>query len=250
MNSCFNNSISVDCVVFGFDGASLNVLLVDKDPQVQKGCNKLEHPISNLLKLPGSLIYQDEAVSDAAYRVLEQMTGIRNIYLNQLHVFSDPDRIPEEELEWINKFYNIDTSRVVTVAYYALIKIGNKFDRTIKPKKGVWQDVQSIKHLALDHKKIIMLALETLAKEFLHSPIAFELLPRKFTLRQLQILYEAVLGIEIDNRNFRKKMLSSGYLNATNEKQTNVAHKPAQYFTFNKNKFQRNQQSKFRLNFT
>lgn len=237
-----NSSISVDCVVFGFDEDTLKVLLVKRDLG-----DILEK--ENDLKLPGSMIYQDEALSDAAYRILEQMTGIRNVFLNQLHVFSEPNRVCGQELEWLNKFYNISTNRVITVAYYALVNLNDKFERKAKEKRGEWIDVQLIKHLGLDHKKIVMRALETLAKEFVQSPIAFELLPRKFTLRQLQLLYEAVLGIEIDNRNFRKKILSSGYLNATDEKQVNVAHKPAQYFTFNKNKYQRSQRNKFRLNF-
>ena len=116
-------------------------------------------------------------------------------------------------------------------------------------KKAKWVDVQSIRSLGLDHKEIVMCALETLSRELMQLHIAFELLPRKITIRQLQNLYEAVLGIEIDNRNFRKKILSSGYLIPTNEKEEGVAHKPAQYYIFNKTQYEREQKSKFRLNF-
>lgn len=242
MTPSINSSISVDCVVFGFDGTALNVLLIRRN---SAGEFCAEHDY----KLPGSMIYEDETLAQAADRVLEQMTGIGDIFLRQLHVFSDPLRVQGSELEWLNNFYSINTTRVVTVAYYSLVKLSNKIILYTKQKRARWVDVQSIRQLGLDHKRIVMKALETLSHEITQSPIAFELLPKKFTIRELQNLYEAVLGIEIDNRNFRKKIIASGYLTPTSEKQTGVAHKPAQYFIFNKTKYDREQKAKFRLNF-
>lgn len=237
-----NSSISVDCVIFGFDGASLNVLLIKREQK-----NGIEDKED--YKLPGSMIYEDETLSQAAYRVLAQTTGLENIYLKQLHVFSDPKRVRGEDLAWLNRFYQINTPRVVTVAYYSLVKLNDRILTYTMREKAKWVDVQSIRSLGLDHKEIVMCALETLSRELMQLHIAFELLPRKITIRQLQNLYEAVLGIEIDNRNFRKKILSSGYLIATNEKEQGVAHKPAQYYLFNRAQYEREQKSKFRLNF-
>lgn len=242
MTPQINNSISVDCVVFGFDGTALNVLLVRRNLAGELGEGQD-------YKLPGSMIFEEEDLSQSAYRILEQMTGLQDIYLRQLHVFSDPKRVHGGELEWLNKFYEIKTSRVVTVAYYSLVKLNSKIVAHTKQKFAKWIDVQSIRQLGLDHKRIVMKALETLSHELVQSPIAFELLPKKFTLRELQNLYEAVLGIEIDNRNFRKKIMASGYITATDEKQSGVAHKPAQYYIFNKAKYEREQKAKFRLNF-
>ncbi|HIU55114.1 MAG TPA: NUDIX hydrolase [Candidatus Gallibacteroides avistercoris] len=237
-----NSSISVDCVIFGFDGTSLNVLLIKREQK--NGIEEKED-----YKLPGSMIYEDETLSQAAYRVLAQTTGLENIYLKQLHVFSDPERVRGEDLAWLNRFYQINTPRVVTVAYYSLVKLNDRILTYTMRKKAKWVDVQSIRSLGLDHKEIVMCALETLSRELMQLHIAFELLPRKITIRQLQNLYEAVLGVEIDNRNFRKKILSSGYLIPTNEKEQGVAHKPAQYYIFNKTQYEREQKSKFRLNF-
>lgn len=242
MSPTINSSISVDCVVFGFDGSDIKVLLIRRNPLG-------EFSQEEDYKLPGSMIYEEEEISQAAYRVLEEMTGIRNIYLKQLQVFSNPARVQGGELEWLNKFYGINTSRVITVAYFSIVKLGSTLIQHTKSKRAKWVDVQSIRQLGLDHKAIVMKALETLSHEIVQSPIAFELLPRKFTIRELQNLYEAVLGIEIDNRNFRKKIVASGYLTPTNEKQAGVAHKPAQYYIFNKAKYEREQKSKFRLNF-
>lgn len=238
----FNASVSIDCVVFGFDGESVQVLLVKRSGA--QGALRQDTDY----KLPGSMIYEEENLSSAASRVLEELTGLNDVFLKQLHVFSDPCRVDGDELEWLKSFYRIDTSRVITVAYYALLKLNDKITLHTTRKYAKWIDVQSIRHLALDHKKIVMAALERLSQEMSNSAVAFELLPKKFTIRQLQSLYESVFGESIDNRNFRKKILSLGYLTATGEREQGVAHKPAQYYTFNKAKYQREQKGKFRLN--
>lgn len=230
-----NDSISVDCVIFGFDGTSLKCLLIeraDKD-----------------YKLPGNMIRQNEDIQSAAYRVLEELTGLKEVFLQELSVFSDPNRICGSELDWINNSYQINTTRVVTVAYYALVKLNAQIRVHSKANKTIWADIQSINRLAMDHKMILVDALSTLNKNLLNSPIAFELLPKKFTIRQLENLYKAILGVEIDNRNFRKKILDCGYIICTGEREKNVAHKPALYYTFDKNKYKKELKNNFKLNF-
>lgn len=239
MNLLTNHSISVDCVIFGFDGAALKVLLIRRCTKDDDLCD---------YKLPGSLIQENEDLSNAAYRVLRDHTGMSNIFLRQFSVFSDPTRISGDELEWLNAHYGVHTERVVTVTYYSLIKLSDKSQPT-RHNDTEWVDVQSVKRLAMDHKQILIEALTTLNKQFIQEPIAFELLPRKFTIRQLQNLYEAILGIEIDNRNFRKKVLSCGYLTATAEREKDVAHKPAIFYTFNKSRYEKDVKKKTKLNF-
>ncbi len=238
----YNNTISVDCVVFGFDGNALHLLLTKS--QLHPSAAEAQE-----YKLPGSMILQDETLPNAAYRVLEEQIGSksRDIFLKQLNVFSDPGRLDEEELQRIRSFYHIETRRVVTIAYYALVKL-NKTARTFSARKGSeWIDVQEIRTLSLDHKAIVMEALSMFAREITSSASAFELLPRKFTIRMLQNLYEAVLGVEMDSRNFRKKMLGSEYLIPTEEREQHVAHKPARYYLFNKSKYERDRRSKLSL---
>ena len=238
-----NPSLSVDCVVFGFDGAALKVLLVERD-----FVNPAGERIHDF-KLPGSLIFQDEELRASAARVLDKYMGRRDIYLRQLHVFSQPDRVVGEELRWHNEHYGVHTGRVVTVGYYALVKLNEALIASAAAEHAQWVGVERVTRLAMDHKQIMARALETLGRQLMVEPIAFELLPRKFTLRQLQVLYEAILGIEIDNRNFRKKVLSSGYLRETGEREKHVAHKPAMFYSFDKGRFQKDVRQKFRLNF-
>ena len=241
MDSSFNPSVSVDCVIFGFDGTALKILLIEVERNTER-----EDTAPPDYKLPGSLIRQDEDLRSAAYRVLEEMTGIRDIFLKQLHVFSEPRRVEGEYLRWLREYYRVETDRVITVAYYSLLKLSKGIELHTRRKRAVWADVQHVRHLGLDHKKILVEALSTLSRELTHSPVAFELLPRKFTIRQLQSLYEGILGIEIDNRNFRKKIFASGYLTPTAEYETNVAHKPARYYTFNKTAYEKALRRKLR----
>ena len=234
-----NQSLSVDCVLFGFDGTALRVLLIERPAY-----NNLER-----MKLPGSMIQQNETLIQAAVRVLERVTSMKIHYLKQLEIFSDPERVQGEELEWISQKYQIKAERVVTVGYYALVKLDRHLIDHVTKRGGKWVAVEEIQRLAMDHKQILSSALAMLCREMLLSPIAFELLPRKFTISELQRLFEAVLGIEIDNRNFRKKMFSSGFLSPTGEKQKGVAYKPAEYFTFNRSAYQRAVKAKLRMGF-
>lgn len=175
MSIQMNQSLSVDCAVFGFNGKSLKVLLIERryyapDTRLDK------------LKLPGAMILDNETLPQAAYRVLEEATGLRDVYLKQMDIFSDPNRVSGEELEWINRYHGIRTERVVTVGYYALVKLDTRTVAYTTAKGAQWVDVDSIQRLAMDHKQILSAALAVLCREMLQSPVAFELLPRKFTI--------------------------------------------------------------------
>lgn len=237
-----NSGISVDCVVFGFDGKDLRVLLI-----------KRKYPLDDLsaedLKLPGAMILENETLPQAASRVLEESTGLSQIYLKQVGIFSDPDRVSPNELAWICSYHNITTERVVTVGYYALVKLTDRMISYTTKRGASWVRVDDIHYLVMDHMKILGEALLALQKEMILSPIAFELLPKKFTIRQLQNLFSAVTGISIDNRNFRKKILSSGLLKPTLEKEKGVAHKPAMYYEFNRSSYKKAMKDKTGLEF-
>ena len=162
-----NPSLSVDCVVFGFDGAALKVLLVERD-----FVNPAGERIHDF-KLPGSLIFQDEELRASAARVLDKYMGRRDIYLRQLHVFSQPDRVVGEELRWLNEHYGVHTGRVVTVGYYALVKLNEALIASAAAEHAQWVGVERVTHLAMDHKQIMARALETLGRQLMVEPIAF-----------------------------------------------------------------------------
>ncbi|MFI3288772.1 MAG: NUDIX domain-containing protein [Rikenellaceae bacterium] len=222
-----NNSLSVDCVIFGYDNDGLKVLLVK---QRKSSSYNTDH---TRLKLPGSMILENETLPNAARRVLLESTGLESVYLQQTDIFSNPDRVAGEELNWITEFYNIKTNRVVTVGYYALVQITPKILKHTARKGAQWYKYDEIDNLAMDHSQILDHSLSVMRREFEHSTIAFELLPRKFTIRELQDLHSVVMGVNIDNRNFRKKILGAGILKPTGVKQRGVAHKPAEYFMLN-----------------
>ena len=228
MSQKLNPHVSVDCVIFGFDELSLKVLLVDRN----LGLSSDNYIAPEALKLPGSMVYDDEDVDTAAIRVLKDLTGLENIYLQQFHVFGSPDRLrKKEDLEWLQAVAKMKINRVVTIAYYSLIKLHKAM-----PCEGkvTWCDVSNIPELAFDHKEIVIKGLQVIRRELHNEPIAFELLPKKFTIRQLQTLYEIILDKKLDSRNFRKSIAKWGYLIQVDEKEKNVAHKPAQYFKFDR----------------
>lgn len=168
MSIQMNQSLSVDCAVFGFNGKSLKVLLIER--RYYKPDTRLDK-----LKLPGAMILENETLPEAAYRVLEEATGLKNVYLKQMDIFSDPKRVAGEELEWINRYHGIRTDRVVTVGYYALVKLDSRTIAYTTAKGAQWVDVDSIQRLAMDHKAILSAALTVLCREMLQSPVAFEL---------------------------------------------------------------------------
>jgi hypothetical protein len=194
------------------------------------------------MKLPGSLIDENEDLDESAYRVLKELTGLDKIYLKEFSVFGNPTRLNvPNDLIWLKTTSGILVDRVVTVAYYSLVKIDESDPQAHINSNAFWLPVKNLPHLIFDHNQIIADALETLRKELRTEPIGFELLPKKFTLRQLQNLYEVILGVPLDNRNFRKKIGKLEYLISLDEKEVGVNHKPAQFYRFDKKIYKKQQ---------
>ncbi len=227
MNNLYNPHISVDVVVFGFDDNSgLKVLLIDRDKNSQETFKRR--------KLPGNLISLNERLYDSAIRVLREYTGIENLYLKQFAVFDNPGRIDRnEDLQWLIHETDTTIERVVTIAYYSLVNFNQyAWTELSRAYSAKWYGLDEIPQLIFDHNQIIEEGLNTLKKEFLTEPLGFELLPKKFTINQLQRITEAILGVRIDNRNFRKRISRLNYIVPLTEHQTGVSHKPARYYMF------------------
>ena len=236
MKAELNPHISVDVVVFGFDAKSLKVLLVEREFHDKKSGRAFQD-----LKLPGSLVYENETLDHAAYRILKQLTGLDQIYLDQLAVFDSPARTKNEiDRAWLQSVTGIEIGRILTVAYYSLIRfdIANGHLAHLK-QRAHWTEVKNIGRLPFDHNAIMENGLIHLREKVRSEPIAMELLPEKFTLRQVQDLYEVLLGSDMDNRNFRKKIHRLGYFVALDEMEEAVNHKPARLYSFDKIKFKK-----------
>ncbi|MEM1321538.1 MAG: NUDIX domain-containing protein [Bacteroidota bacterium] len=208
-------SVSVDCIIFGLDEShQLKVLLI------QRG----KAPFKHSWALPGGFIEMDEDLESAALRELEEETGVRNVFIEQLFTFGHPGRDPR--------------GRVISVAYYALVNLSEHPVKAADDAKEVgWFDIKHLPVLAFDHELILDTAISRLRAKVRYQPIGFELLPEKFTLTQLQQLYETILGVEINKRNFRSKMLKTKILIKT-EQQQGVAHRPAYLYKFDKEKYE------------
>lgn len=225
-----NPHVSVDCAIFGFYDGKLKVLLIEREklPGSHLGGHKL--------KLPGSLISETEDLDTSATRILQELTGLNNIFMKQFSVFGSPHRLsPAEDLKWLRKTTGLMVDRVVTIAYYSLIKIAE----SSITEKTIWHPVNELPELIFDHNQIINKALETIRREIRTEPLCFELLPKKFTIRQMQVLYEAVLGERLDNRNFRKKIRPMEFLIPLPEKEREVNHKPAQLYRFDRKLYEK-----------
>ncbi len=216
LNKHFRSPFTVDNVIFGFDDEDLKVLLIKRG----------EDPFENKWALPGYFVKELEDLDTAANRVLEELTGLQNVYLEQVQTFGKTNRHP--------------SGRVITIAYYSLIKISD-FTKNLKPgsiaQTTAWFSLSKIQHLPFDHSDILQACFQRLQKRVRNQPVGFELLPPKFTLSQLQSLYEAILNIELDKRNFRKKILSMDLLIELGEYQEGVAHRPAKLYEFDKNRY-------------
>ena len=214
-----NPHVSVDCVIFGFDGQRLQVLLIERNADSK-------------FALPGDLIQENEDLDEAAYRILKELTGLRDIYLEQFRTFGGPNRIRQsEDVEWLRQVRAEPNARVITVAYFSLIRIEDvDLIASSFAKSAQWHEVPVQIELAFDHNIILDIALESLGNKLEHETVGFNLLPQKFTLSQLQKLHEAVLGIELDKRNFRKKFLAKDLLDALDEHELGVSHKPARLY--------------------
>ncbi len=209
-------ALTVDCVVFGVDDEDLKVLLVRRDGE----------PFAGRWALPGGFVNEDEDLADAARRELQEETGLEKVFLEQLYTFGAPGRDPR--------------GRVVSVAYYALVKLADHRVRAATDaREASWFAVWDTPALAFDHERILQTALQRLKGKVRYQPLGFELLPEKFTLTQLQRLYETVLERELDKRNFRKKILGMGLLDETDEIQQDVAHRAARLYRFNRRKYDR-----------
>lgn len=227
-----NPNVSVDCAIFSFDGSELEVLLIER----MAGETTLE---DDLLALPGNLIYQNENLHQAANRVLFELTGLENIFLEQVYTFGDPARITKQkDQDWLKKIRAHPEARVITVAYTSLVK---KSNLNVSPssfaRKAFWVKVSEVPQLAFDHNDIFTKALDFLKQKIYIQPLGYELLPERFTLAQLQKLYEAILDDSFDKRNFRRKILRSSFIIPLDEKQQGVAHKPARLYRFDKSQF-------------
>ena len=215
----FKEAITVDNVIFGFDEADLKVLLIKRGTE----------PYKDAWALPGDFMYPTEDLDSAAERVLSELTGLNDVYLEQVHTFGSPNRHP--------------LGRVITVSYFSLVKI-NRFK--VMPasfaQKAKWHSLSKMRELAFDHNTILDSCFQALKQRIRVRPIGFELLPPKFTLTELQHLYEAILepkdGI-LDKRNFRKKILSMDFIVDLNESQEGVAHRPARLYAFDKDKYEK-----------
>jgi len=240
-------NVSVDCVIFGFDFEKLNVLLVERK-LVDDNSGKI------LIKdytLTGYHIFEDEDLDNAAYRILKDLTGFENIYLEQFTTFGKTDRVSSEKDQlWLNHLNQGFSDRILTVGYFALID-STKVTLSHNDRQIQWfpiGDVQNL-DLAFDHKQIFNKALEVLRNKIRTEPIAFELLPERFTLTQLQKLYESISGNMIDKRNFRKKIVQMPFVVPLKEKQKGVPHKPAQLFLFSREVFEKTRKDRLEFLF-
>lgn len=225
-NKILNPNVSVDCVVFGFDNEKLNVLLIQQ---------KLPEHGHEQSALPGDLITDTESLDEAAERVLKELTGLSGIFLKQFQAFGNPLRVKDiKDLEWLQSYRENPQARVITIAYFALVKMGDfKPEASSFAENVFWCEVGDLPALAFDHKEIFDTALCRLRQDFENNNTGFELLPEKFTLTQIQALYEIILGKKLDKRNFRKKILKEKLVTPTKEKQQGVLHKPALLYEIN-----------------
>jgi 8-oxo-dGTP diphosphatase len=209
-------ALTVDCVVFGLDEAELKVLLIERGLE----------PFKGKWALPGGFVRVEETLEEAARRELEEEAGLKQVFLEQLYTFGAVDRDPRE--------------RAVSVAYYALVKLAAHETRAATDAADArWFPLSKTPKLAFDHAEILATALRRLKAKVRYEPIGFELLPPRFTLSQLQHLYEAVFETQLDKRNFRKKVLSYGLLISLKEQQLTGRHRPAQLYRFDDDKYEK-----------
>lgn len=228
-----NPHVSTDCVLFGFDGARLHVILIEK--------NNLPSGVSNTrkYKLPGRLIFTGEDPDDAASDILESYTGITRQKLDQFHTFGAPSRMSnEEDLKWIRHESGMPIDMVITVAYMATIRISTKLRQLSPTYLAKWYPVNELPELAFDNGLIVKTALQTLREQLVNSQDnLFKLLSPKFTIQELRNLHETILGKKLDIRNFHKKVMATPYIVPLEEWETNVTHRAARYYHFDKRKY-------------
>ncbi|MCD9018651.1 NUDIX hydrolase [Parachryseolinea silvisoli] len=207
--------VAVDCIIFGFDGSELKALLIKRGFEPERG----------KWSLMGGFVGENENADKAALRVLHQLTGMKDVYVEQLHTFTDINR---------------DTAgRVISIAYFALINIAGYNRQLEQEHESHWFPLNKMPALIFDHKKMVEKAKGMLRQKVATHPVGFELLAKKFTLPQLQNLYEAIYETELDKRNFAKKMLSLGILKKLDEKERESSKKGAFYYVFDAVKYRK-----------
>ena len=217
-------AVTTDCVIFGFNGEQLQVLLIERGIEPYKG----------KWAFPGGFLKMDETAEEGTLRELKEETGLETAYVQQFHTFSEPSRDPRE--------------RVITIAYYALVKI-QEVKGGDDAASARWFPLNDIPSLAFDHDYMLRMATQRLREEIHFQPIGFELLPEKFTIKELQSLYEAILGISFDRRNFAKKMLHLGILIELDETIWPTPKREAKLYKFNADKYEELKRKGFRLEF-
>jgi ADP-ribose pyrophosphatase YjhB (NUDIX family) len=213
-------AISVDCVIFGFDENELKVLLIKCDLKKYEG----------RWSLLGDLVSSTEDIEEAAYRILKERTGLDDLYLEQVRTFGQVGRHP--------------AARVITIVYCSLINV-HHHKLGISANELHWHRLSTIKEMAFDHKQILDVCHAWLQKRIQEHPLGFSLLPKTFSLRELQNLYEAILDAKLDRRNFRKKFFSMDLLIDTGEYETDVRHRPGKLYRFNYDKYQKKERKKW-----
>ena len=218
--------VAVDCIIFGYDIFEKEIkLLLFK---------RIVEPAKGRWSLTGGFVEQNESLDDAATRILRKLTGLESVYMKQSYIYGDSDRDPG--------------ARVISVAYFALITIRD-INKELVEQNGVsWRSISRLPDLIFDHPLMVKRALTDLQNQAKIKPVGFELLPEKFTLVQLQDLYEAIYQRKVDKRNFRKKILSMKILEKLDEKERETSKKGAFYYKFNKDSYERLKQNGFYFN--
>lgn len=217
-------AVTTDCVIFGFDGIKLQVLLIERGIE----------PFKGRWAFPGGFLLPDETAEEGALRELQEETGLTGAYIEQFYTFTDPHRDPRE--------------RVITIAYYALVQIQDVRggDDAAKAK---WFALDEVPQLAFDHDRILREAIRRLRERIHFEPVGFELLPEKFTMKELQQLYEAILDVTFDRRNFSKKMLHFDLLNELDETVWPTPKREAKLYSFNKANYEQFKKKGFQIEF-
>lgn len=208
--------LATDCIIFGFDGSNIKLLLIHRGME----------PMKNHWSLMGGFVKPTETPDDAAHRILEQLTGLKNVYMEQLHVFGNPDRDPVE--------------RTLSVAYFALIDINQYAKQITTDHNAEWFDLTDLPELIFDHTEMVKMAKKQLRYKAALHPILFQLLPEKFTIPQLQVLYQGIYQSKLDDRNFSRKVLSTNLLIKLPEKEKLSSKKGAFYYKLNQSNYLEN----------
>ncbi|SOE22798.1 ADP-ribose pyrophosphatase YjhB, NUDIX family [Spirosomataceae bacterium TFI 002] len=202
--------VALDSIIFGFDGEKLKLLLIKRGIEANE----------STWSLMGGWLQENESLDEAAERIVYKLTGLRNLYLEQVLAFGQPKRDPIE--------------RTVSVTYFALINTTVYLQTSELEYEGQWFDIDKLPHLLFDHIDMVNTSIKRLRNKAAFHPVGFELLPEKFTLPQLLNLYEAIFDQVFDRRNFSRKMIASGFISRLNEKQKGVSKKGAFFYKFNK----------------